>query len=207
MEDVSRMKITDYAILFLTLLFSWTSVYGLYDKAAFQNAKTCEELNQILDNVTTEALQNGYVGDKGKTPVINQNQIVDSFITNLSLMLYGIDGEQEQAKIWENIVCMIMIQGEEYYLCKNGEISEPFLLTGMEHEEKVRALEQVILQEMKECKYKITFPANSGEKNSQTISDYAVLTVYVTNRYSFAGEEYAGCVLSGAAIKEKRNGT
>ena len=51
------MKITDYAILFMTILLSLCFIYEFKDNIAFRNAIYGEEVNRAVDNAVVKALE------------------------------------------------------------------------------------------------------------------------------------------------------
>lgn len=203
------MKITDWVILFLAVLEAFLAVFELKDKMIFNSTFYQEELNKIMDNVTEEALKKGYTGDiqvhfeglSVNKPVLDERLIVDTFMSKLSIMLYDIDNEMSRAEIWKNIAGMIIIDHDRYMVCDSSYSGEWLPFDSSIHENKAIKIQEILEINLEKSNYHIALPVNDGEYYSQTISDYSILVVYVMDEYHYAGNQYGGCILSGAAIK------
>lgn len=201
MEGILKMKITDYAILFMTIISSFVVVYFLKDSILFQTIVYNEEFNRIVDNTTVNALDKGYTGINNTQGKINADIVVESFIKDMCYMMYGIDSKCNRNKITENIVSFIIINEDGYYVYEDGVLSEKLFFQNILHEKRVAEIENIIKERIYRYNYKIVFPKNNGEHNSQTIKLNSILVIYRTNISSFFGNTYAECIISGAAIK------
>lgn len=195
------MKITDYAILFMTIISSFIVIYFLKDSILFQKIIYSEEINRMVDNTTVDALDEGYKGNNGTEEKIDADIVIERFLKNMSYIMYGLDSKYNRDKVAGNIVCLIIIVEDGYYTYEEGKISEKFLFNDILHEKRVEEIEKEIEERISEYDYKIMFPKNNGEHNSQTIHANSLLVVYRTNITSFLGEKYAECIISGATIK------
>lgn len=201
MEDTLKMKITDYAILFMMIISSFVVVYFLKDSILFQTIIYNEEINRMVDNTTVNALGKGYKGINNVQEKIDVEVVVESFFEDMSYMMYGMDSKSNRNKISNNIVCLIVIDEDGYYVYKDGALDEKNFFVDVLHEKRVAEVEKVIKDSIEKFDYKIVFPKNDGEHNSQTIKLNSLLVIYRTNIASFFGETYAECIISGAAIK------
>lgn len=195
------MKITDYVILFLFIILSFISVYNIKDNMAFQSIIHNEEMNRIIDNTTVYAFEKGYTENNNDKELINNQIVVETFISRLCQLLWGVDSEENKDELWDRILCMLIINEDGYYLCDKEGIGDKILFENIIHESKVYEIENVIEKCIREYDYNVYLPKNYGEKNSQTISDNSFLVVYRTQITSYFGEDYAECIMSGAAIK------
>lgn len=195
------MKITDFTILFICIVFSFVCIYEIKDNMEFAKIVHIEEVNRMIDNTTVYALEKGYKENKDGKNIIDCNIVVDSFITETCKMFWGISNELNKNKLWDRIVCMIIVKENSYFLCKKERISNEIVFEGTNHESKVKTIESVIENFVKEYGYKVYFPKNFGENNSQTISENMFLVIYKVNCNEYFGEDYSECIISAAAIK------
>lgn len=195
------MKITDYAILFMTIIFSFIVIYFLKDSILFQKIIYSEEINRVVDNTTVKALNDGYKGFIGNDDNIDVDLVIESFLRNMSYITYGVDSNYNRNRITDCIVCLIIIMEDGYYIYEDGILGKKLSFKNMEHEKKVMELEDVIEKSVHKHNYKIIFPKNNGENNSQTINSNSLLVIYKTNTADFFGNIYAECIISGATIK------
>lgn len=195
------MKITDYAILFMTILLSLCFIYEFKDNIAFRNAIYGEEVNRAVDNAVVKALEQGYISGSKKTIGFEMQKVSNTFIETASYLLYGNANDYSKVIIESKIISFILVDNDGYYSYSNGKWSEKNIFSSDLHERKVYEIEERIQQDMDNEIYRVLFPKNSGEIFAQTISDYSLLVVYETAAYEYDGNRYANCILSGAAVK------
>ena len=114
------MKITDYAILFMTIIFSFIVIYFLKDSILFQKIIYSEEINRVVDNTTVKALNDGYKGFIGNDDNIDVDLVIESFLRNMSYITYGVDSNYNRNRITDCIVCLIIIMEDGYYIYEDG---------------------------------------------------------------------------------------
>ncbi len=210
-EGVLRMKITDYAIISAVIMLSFFSIYFVEDDIAFNNVICYGEMNKIIDNITISSLDKGYTSDIGKECVIDREIVAETFLKNVSLMLYGYDNEYSRGIVERKIMCMFIVDGNQYYLYKGKKHWEEIEFKYAEHEKRVDELEKIVQEEIenktKNFGYRIMFPKNQGEHNRQTIRNYSFIVIYdggadeCTGLSTYVGQKVHELILSGAVIR------
>lgn len=200
------MKITDYAILFLAVVGVFLGMGVMKDRVSFQNCVFEEELNRTMDNVAISALMQGYTGDLHPDrstciPILDEKKIADVFVSEMAFALYGTDNAKSRQRVWMHISVMVVVKADRYILCTEQQTEEWVTFSSVLHEKKVREIEEIIEKHLNNRNNRISFPAGYSEHYSQTLSDYSLLVVYETEKYSIGGDRIHSCILSGASIK------
>lgn len=200
------MKITDFTILLLIVLWVFVSMDMVKEQSGFERRVQIEEINRIMDNVVVSALQQGYTGDRHLTaektvPVLEEQKLADTFISEMAFMLYGADNEANRQSVWAKVPCIVVIRGEEYLLYRGSVKGEWIVFSSEKHEQRVREIEKVMGDCLQDGRSALSFPAGDSEPYSQTLSGYAVLAVYEMTTFDTMGHQGRTYILSGAAVK------
>lgn len=197
------MKITDYAILFMSILLSFSVVYILKDEMNYKYLTHGEMLNTTIDNVVVTALEEGTEIKNGSIKY-NQDKISATFFRMAEFIMTGNinNGSSKNYYMFEeNVIAFLLIENDGYYLYEDGGWKDKVLFESEKHEDKVLTVEKILNQKVSQLPYRVYLPQNMGEINSQTVSDYSLLVLFKTNEYNYLGNSYIDCIISGAKLK------
>lgn len=197
------MKITDYANIFMIIFLAFFTISNFKDKMNFNYLMKTEEINKLMDNSVVSALENTVHEENGNLS-FDLQKISNNFFETLVFFLTGNEygGESEiRYYLEDNIMAFILIENNGYYLYESGSWSGKTLFSEDSHENKVDEIEKIINERISRLPYRVNFPKNSGEIDSQTISDYSLLVLYKTNEYNYSGKTYADIIIAGAKVK------
>lgn len=197
------MKITDYALVFMTILLSFYVVYLFKDGMNFNYLTHGEMLNSTIDNVVVAAMEEGTDIENGNIKY-NPEKISDTFFNMAEFIMTGNINSINSSNCYgleRNVLAFLLIENDGYYLYEEGEWEKKVIFETEEHEEKVLIIEDVLNEKINQLPYRVYLPKNGGEINSQTVSDYSLLVLFKTDEYNYLGEKYIDCIISGAKIK------
>lgn len=189
------MKITDYSIIFATILVCLISIITLKSNVAYEYMYINNRYNVIVDNAIEDALRAAYESvDKAGKPIVNLRTAYEFFMNEISVMLDGNSMFQEYYE--DRIKLMVYTADSGYYYRDNkNSWSEMIYYEEKEntpHSQKVNELIEFVKQ-----KYEIVLnvPYNEGESYINTITDFTLIAIY---------EDYDGLYcFSAAKLTEK----
>lgn len=199
------MKVTDFSIIFISLFMVFYLIYSIGSLASGAAVFSSVELNAIMDEITVDAMNEGYRGvDDNLNPRVDRDELIRSFIRESSLIFEEKSLENYMPAFVKKIIYM---QNNGYYVYFEGRWSSKILFNTEKHEEQVnmiiRSLTRAINNGLDAGIYEINIPTNYGEAFSQTVSEYSFLVLCEDSVFSMNGNEYCRYFLSGATLKSE----
>ncbi len=199
------MKVTDFSIVFVSVFIVFYLVYSMGNRALEMAAFSSTELNAVMDEITADALEEGYKDvDDNLNPRVDREALIQSFMRESGLLFEERNMENYIPAFVKKI---IYVQNNGYYVYSEGRWSSKILFGSEIHEEQVkmivRSFTRAVNNGLDAGIYEINIPINSGESFSQTISEYSFLVLCEDSVFSMNGNEYCRYFLSGAALKRE----
>lgn len=180
-------------------------IYSMGNHASEMAVFSSAELNALMDEITVDALQEGYRGvDDDLNPCVDREDLIRTFMRECSLMFEERSLENYIPVFVKEI---IYVHDDGYYLYSGGGWSSKILFESEIHEEQVemiiRSFTKAVNNGLDAGRYEINIPINDGEAFCQTISEYSFLVLCEDAVFSMNGNEYCRYFLSGAALKKQ----
>lgn len=195
------MKLTDYCILFATILFGLFVINDLKIKMINENQMGQIMLNNNMDEIVVDGLNAGFIGiekDNGKK--VNLDMVASQIFQEMSILFFGKNDMRNMVEKY--VKTMIYIDDDGYFLYKDGKwLEKQEFAYNMSHSDKIEEISIIIEEATKEV---ALLAYNDGESYKNTIDDNTLIIVYCG--YNFMTNEftYKNTYLSAACIKEKK---
>lgn len=189
------MKLTDFAIVFSLVFICLIVILGYKLDYSCVHEEQRTELNNILDCAIQDSMEATFlsVDNEGK-PNVNKEQLLDTFIRQVSFECYGSMNDLYLSKVRNSVEIFIYTEDDCFYEYYKGGWSDKIEFISDEHSVRVSELLKEVNAKLADRKVFLDLPVNDGENYKQTVNCYGAYSVYRMNNFN----DY---IFSGAAIK------
>lgn len=201
MEDQLKMKLTDFCILFGTLLIGLFVINDLKIKLINETQISQMMLNKNMDEIVVDGLNAGFAGvSEDGLKKVDLDVATRQIFEEMSVLFYGKPNMRNMVEKW--VMVCVYVSEDGYYLYEDGSWTEKLVFEyEMSHSDRVEVISEIIKKATGEIPL---LSYNDGESYKNTIDDNTLIIVYCGYDFNSCEFVYKNSYISAASIKEKK---